>query len=440
MADLAGKCRHQIFLDAFMEECMQDDDVKPVACCDVCKMSPPLVNLKEELRILVDAITTVGSKGEVKIVQWIRGSTLQWTSEYDKTALSYGNYKGRSEMWWRKFIRQCHVMSYVEKELRSIIKKSGHYAIQGVIRVLPQAEKKLSEDSLTVMMCEGTCSMIYKLLASNSGSDLQGAWQQKLSDMQRAWQQLSAGERKGKGTHGLIVVKELLADKENWILPENDSDWNYPGISCRGRDQCVLYFEDYRKVYPSCPKNIHFLWADIQLSKGKVNNYKTKVVIDGKEIAVTYRSAPCNGVKACSENNCSYVAAIREQRPCPKHTSKPFYKTNDVELCPVQFAYVFPEDSGDHRRWILGFVRQPKGTEGSLHNHNVHASSHLLTKTLKEIQSAAVSNISLKPSEVSRGKGLGYIPAAVDTTSANMDRISSVTSKARSNSVLCSTK
>ena len=45
---------------------------------------------------------------------------------------------------------------------------------------------------------------------------------------------------------------------------------------------------------------------------------------------------------------------------------------------------VYPEDSDDHHRWILGFVRQLKGSEGSLHNHNVHASSHLLTKTQED--------------------------------------------------------
>ena len=100
MADLAGKCRREIFLDSFGEECMQHADVYSVACCDVCKSSPQLVDTTEELRILVDAITVVGSKGEVKIVQWIRDSSLQWTSEYDKTTLSYGNFKGRSEIWW----------------------------------------------------------------------------------------------------------------------------------------------------------------------------------------------------------------------------------------------------------------------------------------------------------------------------------------------------
>ena len=158
MADLAGKCRREIFLDAFGEERLQNDDVQSVACCDVCKTNPQLVNMTEELRILADAITVVGSKGEVKIVQWIRGSSLQWTSEYDKTTLSYGNFKGRSEIWWRKFIRQCHVMGFIEKELKSIIKKSGHYAIQGILHVLPRAHKELDKANPVVLLNEGSSS------------------------------------------------------------------------------------------------------------------------------------------------------------------------------------------------------------------------------------------------------------------------------------------
>jgi len=57
------------------------------------------------------------------------------------------------------------------------------------------------------------------------------------------------------------------------------------------------------------------LWEDIQLFKGKVNNYKTKIVINGNEVAVTYRSAPCNGVKACSEDGYSYAASIGSKSP-----------------------------------------------------------------------------------------------------------------------------
>ena len=184
------------------------------------------------------------------------------------------------------------MMGYIEKELKSIIKKSGHYAIQGVLHVLPKAHEELGKDNPVVLLNEGSSiATISKPPSSISNCN----------DMQTTMPQPNACDRKGKGTHGLIVVKKLLADKENWRVPDNESYWQFPGAFCRGKDQCVLYIEDYRKVYSSCPKNVHFLWADIQLSKGKVNNYKAKIMIDGKNVSVMYRSAPCNGVKACSE-------------------------------------------------------------------------------------------------------------------------------------------
>ena len=35
------------------------------------------------------ALETVGSKGEVKVAEWIRGSALSWTEKHDKNSLSY---------------------------------------------------------------------------------------------------------------------------------------------------------------------------------------------------------------------------------------------------------------------------------------------------------------------------------------------------------------
>ena len=253
MADLAGKCRREMLLDAFGEECVNTANAD---CCDVCKMDFQLVDMTEELKVVVNAISVLGCKGELKTVQWIRGSSLQWTEEYEKKSFSYGNFKGKSEIWWRKFIRQCHVTGYVQKELKCMIKKSGHYAIQGVLSVLPKAQRVLNEDDPVVLMNEGLCcgTDIKPLLSGNN-----------CSHMQATVHQPSICDRKGKGTHGLIVVKKLMSDKENWSVPEDQSDWQFPGTSCKGRDQFVLYIEDYQKVYASCPKNVHFLWTDIHV-------------------------------------------------------------------------------------------------------------------------------------------------------------------------------
>ena len=58
----------------------------------------------------------------MKLAQWIRGSSLAWTNAYDKKAPSYGYSTGHSEMSWRIFMRQCHVLGLVQRELKSIKK------------------------------------------------------------------------------------------------------------------------------------------------------------------------------------------------------------------------------------------------------------------------------------------------------------------------------
>ena len=96
------------------------------SCCDVCSQSKEVsvTDRVKELEVLIDAID-VGDKGEVKLAQWIRGSSQEWTIQYNKDCHSFSNSMGHSEAWWRTFMRQCYVEGVVEKELKSIIKKSG---------------------------------------------------------------------------------------------------------------------------------------------------------------------------------------------------------------------------------------------------------------------------------------------------------------------------
>ena len=49
-----------------------------------------MVDYKEEVKILDDALKQVGSKGEMKISEWVRGSKVSWTNKFDKSALSCG--------------------------------------------------------------------------------------------------------------------------------------------------------------------------------------------------------------------------------------------------------------------------------------------------------------------------------------------------------------
>ena len=90
-------------------------------------------------------------------------------------------------------------------------------------------------------------------------------------------------------------------------------------------EQSVFYFEDCQANYSTCPLDQHHLWVDNQFSKVKVNNYKTTVDVDGKELKVVYCSAPCNGVKMCPVEGCNYIVPVKDQRSCRNHP--------DVLLC-----------------------------------------------------------------------------------------------------------
>ena len=62
-----------------------------------------MVDCKEELKILDDALKKVGSKVEVKISEWVCGSKVSWTNEFDKSALSYGNHKAEILVFGENF-------------------------------------------------------------------------------------------------------------------------------------------------------------------------------------------------------------------------------------------------------------------------------------------------------------------------------------------------
>ena len=95
----------------------------------------------EELKILVDTLRQIGKKGEVKVAEWIRGSSVKWTNAYNKQAFSYyGNHRNHTLEQWRLFICQCHVLGLIKYKLRSMIKGNGHYSVMGVYYPLDDSD------------------------------------------------------------------------------------------------------------------------------------------------------------------------------------------------------------------------------------------------------------------------------------------------------------
>lgn len=87
-AHLSGKCRCRVILDAFGEADIPAEFTS--ICSDVCENQAAYQIVDyEEFKILDDVLKQVGSKGEVKISEWVCGSKVSWTNEFHKSALSF---------------------------------------------------------------------------------------------------------------------------------------------------------------------------------------------------------------------------------------------------------------------------------------------------------------------------------------------------------------
>ena len=229
--------------------------------------------------------------------------------------------------------------------------------------------------------------------------------------------------RAGKGSHGLGIIKKLVEEKENWEKVTTKSDYQFPGVFTSATFQRAFYTPNCREL-PQSSGNAHFLWDDTQLSKSRWNkDREVDLTISGRKEKLLYRVASCNGVKLCPIDSCDYVTPISVQRPCSIHGSHKLIKSNDKEPCPVQFAYLYPKDTSDHRRWIFAFVRHQKGPCESLYSHPVHGSSKVCSKVKEMITEATELNPGLKPSDVAKGRGVLAIPGAIDMASSHIGRI-----------------
>ena len=236
-------------------------------------------------------------------------------------------------------------------------------------------------------------------------------------------------KRLGKGCNILTIVRKLLAEPENWLTVESKDSYHFPGVFSKSVFQQLFYTENVSSLQQSC-EDPHFIWKDIQLSKGQLNRDRLiSVEIGDKKEEVYYRSAPCLGVKYCPHTGCNHVVPIREKRVCPAHQTV-LQKTYD---CPVEFVYIHPKEfeSTDNRRWFGGIIRSQKAPSENLHNHKVHSSTKIAQCVKEKINDAISANPTLTPSEIACGKGVGFIPSAIDLASSHTGKVLQVIKKTK---------
>ena len=85
--------------------------------------------------------------------------------------------------------------------------------------------------------------------------------------------------------------------------------------------------------------------------------------------------------------------------------------------------------SGYITEWAI-LVRTQHEESESLHNHGVHGACKVASSVLQEITQAVINNPSLLPTDVSKGKGLKFVPSAVDGASAHLGKVSRIVTNA----------
>ena len=208
-------------------------------------------------------------------------------------------------------------MSFVQLELWSMIKSSGHYAVNGVYYPTQEGVHAMNgSDPFLSPKCN------YSVETPTTSSTV-------LSESVAVKK-----KRLGKGTNTLTIVRKLLAEPENWLKVENKSSYHFPGVLPIASHQQLLYIENISDLQQSSV-DPHFIWKDIQLSKGQLNRDRLiKVEVNNTTEDMYYRSAPCLGVKYCPVEGCQHIIPIRDKRNCPKHNI-PLEKSGE---CPVEFA------------------------------------------------------------------------------------------------------
>ena len=117
-----------------------------------------------------------------------------------------------------------------------------------------------------------------------------------------------------------------------------------------------------------------------------------------------------------------------------------FIKAEKSGECPVEFVYLHPKNSKDGRRWFGGIVRCQKSPSLSVHNHRIHSATKIAQCVREKINNAILANPALTPSDISCGKGLGFIPSAVDGASSHSGKVSQEVRKTKQKSGLLDRK
>ena len=127
-------------------------------------------------------------------------------------------------------------------------------------------------------------------------------------------------------------------------------------------------------------------------------------------------------MKKCK--NCDHVVPNSfVKNNCKTHPTADLCQIQD---CPVEFVYVFPQSAEDNRRWIEGIICLSNVCpQKNLHNHPISGTlNHKLPKKVcSDLEKTIEDNPYLTTHQIASGQGLGYRPGSADIAGTSYERL-----------------
>ena len=240
--------------------------------------------------------------------------------------------------WWRQFARQCSVAGYLVRKVDCGTFQGRQAGVFSYYEGTQEGRGTVANNNEVQLPPIPNQAAEFRCSTSVGNSVKENEVDRK--------------KRVGRGSNPLSVVKMLMKSHDNWQEIITIEQYQFPGVSVSGQSSMLLYSKDVSKLPQYVASKPHFLWDDIQLSKGKLNPDRMVTMnINGIDEEVFYRMAPCNGVKVCSALDCSHAQPLNSKKNlCSTHPSSSTDKTSG---CPVVFMYLFPRKfTDDHRRCV----------------------------------------------------------------------------------------
>ena len=211
----------------------------------------------------------------------------------------------------------------------------------------------------------------------------------------------------------LPQIERLITEKENWHEISDEEEYHFPGYFIR--QEKVAFCPDISHIKQAAEGDKHFLFHDVQLSKGPRNrDIKETWEIDGKKTEVTIWKSLCKGVKQCCTEQCDCVVLRKQQiNRCKNHPGARLVSHSD---CKVMIFYVFPSDLDDQGRWI-GIEAQ--GNEAAQHNHLPPVSNKLPVMLKERIKDCVERDPTKSARDIQMGYGMKEMPCDISCIATN---------------------